>query len=203
MPSRFVSAIPQETGDRRLHGSTQQPPLRQDRVVVRIVVFIMLVAGHRRETLVNQSCHHLSTRHQKSNSYKGPSPTTHNSYTTTGDWRSEITRLNTTATTPTGPCGPTNSSNVYYTGGWPSPRDAPKPIVSSPFHTSPEAKFIQGPPTHNPQFIHLEHGKYNVYRNIYKSSLYVVDRRSDALYMLKSLKNLRLKNQWSTNFPNI
>jgi hypothetical protein len=72
-----------------------------------------------------------------------------------------------------------------------------------PFHTSPEAKFIQGPPpTHNPKFIHLEHGKY-VYRNVYNSSLYVVERPSDALYIsLKSLNDLRLKNQGSTNFSN-
>ena len=38
--------------------------------------------------------------------------------------------------------GRKNSSNVYYIGGWPPPRDAPQPIGTSPFHTSPEAKFI-------------------------------------------------------------
>jgi len=125
------SYICNTTGDWRLQGSTQQPPLRKDHVAVRIVImFTILVAGHRRETLLNQSGHHLSTGHQKPNSYKRSPPTTQNSFT-----------LN---------------------------------IV-----------------------------KYNVYRNVYDSSLYVVERPSDALYeyiSLKRLKDLQLKNQGTTHF---
>jgi len=50
---------------------TQQPPLRQYRVALRRVVMVTIqVAGH-----------HLSTRYQKPNQYKGPPPTTQNSNT--------------------------------------------------------------------------------------------------------------------------
>jgi len=124
----------QYTGDRDYMAQrNSQHSDRTARPAVRIAVMFtigLLVAGNRRDTLLNQSGHRLFTRHQKPNSYKGP--------------------------------------------------------------------------THNPKFIHLLHGKYNVYRNVYKSSLSVVERRSNALYIsLKSLKELCLKSQGPTNFPSI